>query len=106
MGASKAPIPPGFFDGSDWCIVRRMTTLITGAFGCIGSWVVRTLLADGERPVLFELSDDPWRLRMIAGADVTDRVTLVRGDVTDLAAFRHVVAQHDVRRIIHLAAWQ
>ena len=83
-----------------------MTTLITGAFGCIGSWVVRTLLAEGERPVLFELSDDPWRLRMLAGADVTDRVTLVRGDVTDLAALRRVAVQHDVRRIIHLAAWQ
>jgi thioester reductase-like protein len=28
-----------------------MTTLVTGAFGCIGAWVVRTLLVDGERPV-------------------------------------------------------
>ncbi|MBI1733682.1 MAG: NAD(P)-dependent oxidoreductase [Candidatus Rokubacteria bacterium] len=83
-----------------------MTTLITGAFGCIGSWVVRTLLAEGERPVLFELSDDPWRLRMIAGADVTDRVTLVRGDVADLAAFQRVAQDHDIGRIIHLAAWQ
>jgi nucleoside-diphosphate-sugar epimerase len=83
-----------------------MTTLITGAFGCIGSWVVRRLLAEGERPVLFELSDDPWRLRMIAGADVTERVTLVRGDVSDLAAFQRVARDHDVTRIVHLAAWQ
>ena len=83
-----------------------MTTLVTGAFGCIGSWVVRGLLADGERPVALDLGDDPWRLRMIAGDDVTSRVTLVRGDVTDREAIAHVVREHGVRRIVHLAAWQ
>jgi nucleoside-diphosphate-sugar epimerase len=46
-----------------------MTTLITGAFGCIGAWVIRGLLAAGERPVVFDLDDDPWRVRMIAGPD-------------------------------------
>jgi len=86
--------------------LRAMTTLVTGAFGCIGSWVVRGLLADGERPVVFDLGDDPWRLRMIAGDDVTARVTLVRGDVTDRDAIAATVRDHGVRRIIHLAAWQ
>ena len=60
-----------------------MSTLVTGAFGCIGSWVVRALLAAGERPVLYDLGDDPWRLRMLAGADVAARTTIVRGDITD-----------------------
>jgi len=83
-----------------------MTTLVTGAFGCIGSWVVRSLLADGERPVVFDLGDDPWRLRMIAGDDVTERVTLVRGDIADRDAVARVVQEHDVQRVIHLAAWQ
>jgi nucleoside-diphosphate-sugar epimerase len=83
-----------------------MTTLVTGAFGCIGSWVVRSLLAEGERPVVFDLGDDPWRLRMIAGDDVTERVTIVRGDIADRDAVSRVVQDHDVRRIIHLAAWQ
>jgi nucleoside-diphosphate-sugar epimerase len=83
-----------------------MTTLVTGAFGCIGSWVVRGLLADGERPVAFDLGDDPWRPRMIVGADVAERVTLVRGDIADREAVTRVVQEHDVRRIIHQAAWQ
>jgi nucleoside-diphosphate-sugar epimerase len=83
-----------------------MATLVTGAFGCIGSWVIRVLLADGERPVAFDLGDDPWRLRMIAGDDVVERVTLVRGDVADRDAVTGAVRDHDVRRIIHLAAWQ
>src|SRR5439155_26702682 len=60
-----------------------MATLVTGAFGCIGSWVVRGLLADGERPVVYDLGDDPWRMRMIAGDDVGSRVALVRGDMAD-----------------------
>jgi nucleoside-diphosphate-sugar epimerase len=83
-----------------------MTTLITGGFGCIGSWVTRSLLAEGERPVVFDLGDDPWRLRMIAGDDVTERVTLVRGDIADRDAVTRAVQEHAVRRIIHLAAWQ
>ncbi len=83
-----------------------MTTLVTGAFGCIGSWVVRGLLADGERPVAFDLGDDPWRLRMIVGDDVAARVTLARGDIADRDAVVRVVQEHDVQRIIHLAAWQ
>jgi nucleoside-diphosphate-sugar epimerase len=83
-----------------------MTTLVTGGFGCIGSWVVRTLLAEGERPVVFDLGDDPWRLRMIAGDDVAARATLVHGDVTDREALTRAVHDHDVRRIVHLAAWQ
>jgi nucleoside-diphosphate-sugar epimerase len=83
-----------------------MTTLVTGALGCIGSWVVRSLLAEGERPVAFDLGEDPWRLRMIAGDDVTERVTMVRGDIADREAITRVVQEHDVRRVIHLAAWQ
>ncbi len=79
---------------------------MTGAFGCIGAWVVRRLVADGERPVLFDVADDPWRLRMIAGADIDSRVTIVRGDVTDGERLARIVRDHAVTRIVHLAAWQ
>jgi len=83
-----------------------MTTLITGAFGCIGAWVIRELLAGGERPVVFDLGDDPWRVRMIAGPDTPERLTVARGDITDKAQLERVVRDHGVRRIVHLAAWQ
>lgn len=83
-----------------------MTTLVTGAFGCIGSWVIRGLLAAGERPVAFDFADDPWRLTMIAGPDVADRVTFVRGDIADPGAVAKAVGDHQVTCLIHLAAWQ
>jgi len=73
-----------------------MTTLVTGAFGCIGAWVIRGLLAAGERPVVFDLGDDSWRVRMIAGPDAPERLTLVRGDVTDKAQIERVVRDHEV----------
>jgi nucleoside-diphosphate-sugar epimerase len=83
-----------------------MTTLVTGAFGCIGAWVVRGLLAEGERPVAFDLGDDPWRMRMIVGPDAPTRVTIVRGDIADREQVTRTVIDHRVDRIIHLAAWQ
>src|SRR3989454_379561 len=83
-----------------------VTTLVTGAFGCIGAWVVRGLLASGERPVVFDLGDDPWRVRMIAGSDAPSRVVSVRGDITDRESLGRVVRDHGIRRVIHLAAWQ
>ncbi len=83
-----------------------MTTLVTGGFGCIGSWVVRSLLAAGERPVVYDIADDPWRMRMVAGADVTGRLTVVRGDIADRDAVVRAVSEHAIEHIIHLAAWQ
>lgn len=83
-----------------------MTTLVTGAFGCIGAWVVRGLLAEGERPVAFDLGDDPWRMRMLLGAAALARVTFVRGDIADREALTRAALEHGVDRIIHLAAWQ
>ena len=83
-----------------------MATLVTGAFGCIGSWVVGRLLESGERPILYDLADDPWRLRMIVGPERLGHVTIVRGDVEDGGRLAAVVGEHRITRIIHLAAWQ
>ena len=85
---------------------QLVATLVTGAFGCIGAWVVRGLLAARERPVVFDLADDPWRMRMIVGPDVASRIVAVRGDIADREAVVGVVKEHGIRRIIHLAAWQ
>jgi nucleoside-diphosphate-sugar epimerase len=83
-----------------------MAILVTGAFGCIGAWVVRRLLAAGERPVVYDVGDDPWRLRMIVGPERLAEVTTVRGDIADGGALSRIVGEHAITRIVHLAAWQ
>src|SRR3989442_6142885 len=60
----------------------------------------------GRAPVVFDLGDDPWRLRMIVGPDVAGRITIERGDITDRERVARVVRDHAIRQIIHLAAWQ
>ncbi|HSF07663.1 MAG TPA: NAD(P)-dependent oxidoreductase [Methylomirabilota bacterium] len=83
-----------------------MSVLITGAFGCIGAWVVRGLVAAGERPVVYDQSDDPWRLRMIVSPDVASRMTVERGDIVDRERLVQLVRELRIQQIIHLAAWQ
>ncbi len=83
-----------------------MATLVTGALGCIGAWVIKRLLGAGERPVGYDLGDDPWRLRLIVGPERLAEVVMVRGDITDRDALIRAVGDHGITRIIHLAAWQ
>lgn len=79
---------------------------MTGAFGCLGAWVCALLAQRGERVVAHDLAGDDRRLRLVAGAGDRERITVVQGDVTDLAALEAVIAAHGVEAIVHLAALQ
>ena len=83
-----------------------MATLVTGAFGCIGAWVCKRLLEAGERTVAFDVGDDPWRMRMLLGDELLRDVVMVKGDIADREGVTRVVGEHEITRIIHLAAWQ
>ena len=81
-------------------------TLVTGALGCIGAWTVKALLDDGENPVGYDLGDDDSRLRLILDEGERDRVTLVAGDVADGDALGRALDEHEITRVVHLAALQ
>jgi nucleoside-diphosphate-sugar epimerase len=84
----------------------RMTVLVTGGFGCIGSYTVRDLLAAGEQVVVYDIAEDHTIPRMVmAGAEIGN-VRFVQGDVTDLPSVLRAVKEHHVERIVHLASWQ
>ena len=38
---------------------------ITGALGCIGAWIVKTLVERGDQPVIFDQASDTYRLEAI-----------------------------------------
>jgi nucleoside-diphosphate-sugar epimerase len=79
--------------------------LVTGALGCLGAWVARCVLDVGDTMVGYDLGDDRSRLELVLGDNV-DRVTMVRGDITDLAALERAIDEHEINRLIHLAALQ
>jgi len=81
-------------------------TLVTGALGCLGAWTIKALLDDGDEPVGYDLGGDDARLRLVLDESELARVTLVRGDVTDGDALGRALDEHEITRIVHLAALQ
>ena len=51
-------------------VLNPMKTLVTGAQGCIGSWVVKRLIEAGRDVLTFDVNDSTARLEMIAGSGV------------------------------------
>lgn len=80
--------------------------LVTGAFGCIGAWVVRALLLRGYEVVAYDLGTDPRRLRLVLTPDQLAAVVYVHGDITDLPLLERTLDEHRIDRIVHLAALQ
>jgi UDP-glucose 4-epimerase len=73
--------------------------LVTGGTGVNGVWVVRSLIDEGMRPIVFDS-----RLDLTFLKDVTDRFDLRTGDIRDLAAILRVIKEFRADAIVHLAA--
>jgi nucleoside-diphosphate-sugar epimerase len=82
------------------------TYFITGAQGCIGSWIVKALAERGDRAVVFDRSDDDRRLSAIMELEDLDRVRFVVGDITDAGSVLSALKESSARRVIHLAGLQ
>src|SRR5437764_2530659 len=82
------------------------TYFITGAQGCIGSWIVQALAERGDTPVVFDRSEDRRRLEAIIETNQLERVRFIAGDITDIGAVRSALKASGARRLIHLAGLQ
>ncbi|UCF67126.1 MAG: GDP-mannose 4,6-dehydratase, partial [Acidobacteriota bacterium] len=84
------------------------TLLVTGAAGFIGSHLVDSLLARGERVVGLDNFDpfyDPAVKREnLAAAQRSDEFELVEGDIRDRQLVERLLTDHECRCIVHLAA--
>jgi UDP-glucuronate 4-epimerase len=80
--------------------------LVTGAYGCIGAWVVHELVGAGLPVVTFDLSSEARRVRLLLDDETVAAIPHVVGDITDLAAVERAVDEHGITNIVHLAALQ
>src|SRR5947209_1283992 len=83
-----------------------MRVLITGGYGCIGAWICRNLLGQGAQIWVYDLKEDPRRLRLVLFESELRKVTFIPGDVTDQKALQDAIGRHRISHLIHLAGLQ
>lgn len=80
--------------------------LITGGLGCIGAWVVRNLLRTGVPVTIFDLDNNPHRLKLVLTPPEIGAIQFLYGDISDLQSVKSAIQISQVTHIIHLAALQ
>ena len=81
---------------------RDRSTLITGATGLVGSWLVKRLRAAQADVVALVRDWVPASEVVRSGA--LDKITVVRGDVRDQQLLERVLGEFEIDTVIHLAA--
>jgi CDP-glucose 4,6-dehydratase len=81
---------------------RDRTTLVTGATGLVGGWLVGQLIESGAAVTC--LVRDWVPESQLARDGLWDRVHVVRGDVTDQALLERVLGEYEIDTVMHLAA--
>ena len=83
-----------------------MRVLMTGGYGCIGSWVAKQLADAGQEVWIYDLKEDTHRLDLILLAEQKSCVHFVAGDVSDVESLRSTAERVAATHILHLAGLQ
>lgn len=83
-----------------------MQVLLTGGYGCIGSWIARNLIEQGDRVWIYDLREDLHRLKLILPEEKAREVNFVCGDVTDLPGLIRIIVNAGITHVVHLAGLQ
>jgi len=76
-----------------------MTRLITGGTGFVGSELANRLVEQGDKVVLFDISPN-----INAVKKIKDKITIIRGDLSNWSEVFNVVKEHNIKSIFHLGA--
>ena len=77
--------------------------LVTGASGCIGSWVLKNLIKDGVPAIGSDLVDDFTRCEAILSEAEREKLKFIKLDVTNSGDIIKAVEENKITHIIHLA---
>ena len=87
------PINSKDFDGS---------VLVTGAGGCIGSWVLTLLIKAGVDVVAFDLSEEKHRLKLLLSNEDIKKIKWIKGDIVETQIVNEAVTENNIHYKISL----
>jgi nucleoside-diphosphate-sugar epimerase len=79
---------------------------VTGALGCIGTWVLRRLVSQGSEVVATDVSDDFGRLQLLFNEEEIAKLDFQNVDATDTNLVQEIFQAKGVTHVIHLAGLQ
>ena len=79
-----------------------MTAFVTGAYGLLGSWLVKALLERRESVVVLRRDDVPASALVLEGTEA--RCTVVHGDLVEPGVVERAIGEHEVDTVFHLGA--
>ncbi len=79
--------------------------IVTGANGCIGSWVISILHKSNIPCIGIDFSGDKSRSKILIGNDYK-KLIVEKCDITDFVSLKNTISKHDPCAIIHLAGLQ
>ena len=82
--------------------LKQHSVLVTGAYGLLGSWLVRALLERGARVTVVR-RDEPAN-SALRRMGLEESVNVVRGDIATEGLISRALAEYDIQSVFHLAA--
>jgi CDP-glucose 4,6-dehydratase len=82
--------------------LRGRSVFVTGAYGLLGSWLVKALLAREARVTVLKRDAIVSSALELEGTE--RRVNVVRGDICDGALIERALSEYEVDTVFHLAA--
>src|SRR5262249_26018973 len=99
VGRRRGPVEGVGMSASFW---QDRPTLVTGATGLVGGWVVRRLLDAGAQVVCLVRDWVPG-CELVRGR-LVEQTVVVRADVRDQAAMERALGEYEIDTVVHLAA--
>jgi CDP-glucose 4,6-dehydratase len=81
---------------------RGRSVFVTGAYGLLGGWLVKALLANGAAITVLKRDAVAASALVLEGTE--RRVNVVHGDVSDFALLERTLGEYEVDTVFHLAA--